>query len=69
MKIQTGLVIIGIIIIFAGLVFHFQGDGVIGPESSFMYSNTDWTFYGIDIMIIGSITLGIGLVLQLRKKN
>ena len=56
-------VIIGIIIIILGLIFHLQGQSRVGPKSSFMYSNPDWVTYGIQISIIGVIILGVGLVM------
>ncbi len=46
MKGVKSLVIIGIAILIFGLIFHLQGQSVIGPESSFMYSNPDWITYG-----------------------
>ena len=42
------LIIIGIIIVILGLIFHLQGQSVVGPESSFMYANPDWVTYGIE---------------------
>ena len=45
---------IGIITLIFGLIFHLQGQSVIGPESSFMYANPNWITYGIEIMICGN---------------
>jgi hypothetical protein len=50
-----------------GLIFHLQGQSIVGPESSFMYSNPDWITYGIQISIIGIVILGTGLVIVKRK--
>ena len=50
-----------------GLIFHLQGQSIVGPESSFMYSNPDWITYGIQISIIGIVILGTGLVIIKRK--
>jgi len=61
------ITIIGFIIIIFGLIFHLQGQSIVGPESSFMYSNPDWITYGIQISIIGIIILGTGLVIVKRK--
>ena len=55
MKGVKPLVIIGTIILIFGIIFHLQGQSVIGPESSFMYSNPDWVTYGIQIAIVGII--------------
>ena len=59
--------IIGFIIMIFGLIFHLQGQSIVGPESSFMYSNPDWITYGIQILIIGIVILGTGLVIVKRK--
>ncbi len=57
------LVIIGVVIVVLGLIFHLQGQSIVGPESSFMYSNPDWITYGIEISIIGMIIFGVGLIM------
>jgi uncharacterized membrane protein len=59
--------IIGFIIMIFGLIFHLQGQSIVGPESSFMYSNPDWITYGIQISIIGIVIVGIGLLIIKRK--
>ena len=59
--------IIGFIIMIFGLIFHLQGQSIVGPESSFMYSNPDWITYGIQISIIGIVIVGTGVVLVKRK--
>ncbi len=61
--------IIGIIILSFGIIFHLQGQSVVGPESSFMYSNPDWITYGIQIAITGIIIIGIGIGMKLIKRN
>jgi len=61
------VIIIGFIIMIFGLIFHLQGQSIVGPESSFMYSNPDWITYGIQISIIGIIILVAGLVILKRK--
>jgi len=63
------LVIIGIIILIFGLIFHLQGQSVIGPESSFMYSNPEWVTYGIQIAIVGIIIVGTGIGVSIIKRN
>ena len=59
---------IGSITSIFGLIFHLQGQSVIGPESSFMYANPDWITYGIQIMFGGIIIIGIGSTLKILKK-
>jgi len=62
------LIIFGSIILLSGMVFHFQGQGMVGPESSFMYSNPDWITYGLQIAILGLVILGIGIgIFRLKK--
>jgi hypothetical protein len=69
MKGVKPLVILGIIILIFGLIFHLQGQSVIGPESSFMYSNPDWITYGIQITILGIIIVVIGIGINKIKRN
>lgn len=52
-----------------GIIFHLQGQSIIGPESSFMYSNPDWTRYGLQISEYGIILTVIGLVWAFVKRN
>ena len=66
MKGGKTLTIIGTIIIF-GVIFHLQGQAIVGPESSFMYANSEWVSYGLQIIILGIIILSGGLVIL--KKN
>jgi len=68
MKGAKPLVIIGTIILIFGLIFHLQGQSVIGPESSFMYSNPDWVTYGIQIAIVG-IIIGVVGIVGIIKRN
>ncbi len=67
MKGGKTIVIIGIVIGIFGLIFHLQGQSIVGPESSFMYANPEWTSYGLQIMSVGIVILGIGFVIF--KKN
>jgi len=67
MKGGKTLIIIGVIIGIFGFAFHLQGQSIVGPESSFMYSNPDWVTYGIQMVIGGIIILVIGAIIF--KKN
>ena len=69
MKGVKPLVIIGAIILIFGLIFHLQGQSVIGPESSFMYSNQEWVTYGIQIVIVGIIIVAAGIGISVIKRN
>jgi hypothetical protein len=54
-------IIPGVIIAISGMVFHLQGRAIVGPQSSFMYSNPDWIDYGIILITIGLAIIGIGV--------
>lgn len=69
MKIWMPVMIIGSVIFILGIIFHFQGKSVIGPESSFMYSNPEWVTNGIQIAITGLIISGVGITLKFIRKN
>lgn len=43
----------GIVMLVTGFVFLLQGEGTIGPESSFMYKNPEWYTNGKAIMLAG----------------
>ena len=61
---------IGVLVAIFGFIFHLQGQSVVGPESSFMYSNPDWIDYGIQIIIAGIIiALGSFLFHFVPKQN
>ena len=68
MKISRPLIIIGIIISGFGIIFHLQGQSVIGPESSFMYSNPEWITNGQIIAIIGILIIVAGIAIKISKK-
>lgn len=67
MKLSKMLIPVGAILIIFGAIFQFQGRGVIGPESSFMYYNADWIYYGIAIIVCGIIISGVGGFLLIKK--
>ena len=69
MKKARPLLIAGTVIVIFGLIFHLQGQSVIGPETSFMYSNPDWITYGIQILIVGIIIIAAGIGLSIIKRN
>ena len=63
MKIGKAITILGIIITALGVLFFLQGQSVVGPESSFMYSNPEWITNGQWIAITGIIILATGIVI------
>ena len=67
MRIWRVVITIGTIISICGIIFHLQGQSIVGPESSFMYSNPEWVTYGIQIVIVGIIILGIGIFIKFKS--
>ena len=61
------IVIPGIILVIFGIIFNFQGQGMIGPETSFMYENQEWINNGIFISMIGVILILIGYIVEKKK--
>lgn len=57
----------GLVLLLAGIVFHLQGSGSVGPESSFMYDNSDWIDYGMWIAISGVIIIMAGALISRRR--
>ncbi|MHA7646862.1 hypothetical protein [Nitrosopumilus sp. S4] len=69
MKLENLPIVIGIVIGVMGTIFHLQGYGVVGPETSFMYYNPDWISYGMQIAIVGVIIIGTGIGIRYYKKS
>ena len=69
MKGKKAVIVAGIGIMIMGVIFHLQGQSIVGPESSFMYSNPQWITYGIQIAVLGGIILAIGIGLSFIKRN
>ena len=61
------IIISGIIVMIFGIIFHFQGQGMIGPESSFMYQNQNWIDNGIYVGMLGVIIILIGYFVEKKK--
>ena len=62
------VIIIGAIILVLGIIFHLQGHSIVGPQSSFMYSNPEWITYGLQIVVAGLIIMIVGGILAKIKK-
>jgi len=57
----TVLIVLGVILLVAGLVFMGQGSGYFPyPASSFMIKETRWIYYGGAIAILGLLLILIG---------
>jgi hypothetical protein len=66
MKIGFMMMGIGIVAIISGIVFYLQGNSVVGPTYSFMYSNPKWIVNGQLIAVSGVFVLAAGLGVSLR---
>ena len=66
---SVAIVIPGIILVIFGIIFNFQGQGMIGPASSFRYQSEDWIDYGIVISMVGVILILIGYVVEKKKQT
>lgn len=62
------LVIIGILVGTAGLAFMAQSKSIVGPESSLMYNNPQWTINGYVIFGIGLAIIFSGVVIWISRK-
>lgn len=60
-KLPVSIIVIGVIVISFGIIFHLQGQGVVGPQESFMYENPNWITYGQQIVVIGILIIGVGI--------
>ena len=58
------LIVIGLIIVILGIIFTLQSKSIVGPSSSFMYQNPEWTVNGFFIISIGVIISIFGVVLS-----
>ncbi|MDP3780905.1 MAG: hypothetical protein Q8Q69_06950 [Nitrosopumilaceae archaeon] len=70
-KLPISIIVIGVIVISFGIIFHLQGQGVVGPQESFMYENPNWITYGQQIAVIGMLIIGggIGVKIYFTKKR
>ena len=66
---SVAIVIPGIILVIFGIIFNFQGQGMVGPESSFMYQSEDWIDYGMVISMVGVIFILIGYVVEKKRQT
>ena len=66
---SSPIAVTGIILVIFGIIFNFQGQGMIGPETSFMYQSDDWIDYGIVISMIGVIMILIGYIVEKKKQT
>jgi hypothetical protein len=63
------LIIIGLVIIILGIIFLLQSESSLGPSTSFMYSNPEWTVNGYIIIAMGFIVIGVGVITRQYSKK
>ena len=61
------LIIIGLVIVILGVIFLLQSKTSLGPSTSFMYSNPEWTVNGYIIIAMGVIVIVIGVGVITRQ--
>ena len=64
---SLSIIIIGVILVIFGIIFNFQGQGMVGPESSFMYESEELIDNGIIISMIEVILILIGYFVEKKK--
>jgi len=63
------IITVGTIYLVLGIIFHLQGQSVVGPESSFRYSNPEWITYGLQIMFVGIGIILSGIIIRVIKRS
>ena len=64
------LLVGGFVLVIAGIIFVAQSNSMIGPQSSFMYSNPKWTVNGFAISISGVVIVICGMLIHfINNKN
>jgi len=63
------LIIIGLVIVSMGVIFLLQSKTSLGPSTSFMYSNPEWTVNGYIIIAMGVIVIGVGVIARQYSKK
>lgn len=62
----TLLLVIGVLVALAGLVFTLQGLGYVGPVGGLMYNNRTWVTNGGITFVVGVIVVVAALALNRR---
>jgi hypothetical protein len=69
MKSSHPIIAVGVIVMVLGVIFYLQGQAIVGPETSFMYSNPEWITHGIEIIIVGDSIIVFGILSKVFWKN
>ena len=62
------IIVVGALIALSGTVFWLQGLSIVGPTTSFMYRNPEWTSNGLVILAVGIFVIIGGLITGRSKK-
>jgi len=66
---KMGTIMAGVAATILGIIFNFQGQGFVGPETSFMYRSEDWTDYGLYIAAAGLAVIVSGIFVPLIQRR
>ena len=69
MLVTKALIIIGLVITILGIIFLLQSKSTLGPSTSFMYSNPEWTVNGYIIIAVGVIVTGVSVITRVYSKK
>ena len=58
------LMVVGALAVFFGAVFVLQSVDILGPESSSMVGNPDWTVSGLVVVLGGVLAVVVGRSLR-----
>ncbi len=58
------LMVVGALAVFFGAVFVLQSVDILGPESSSMVGNPDWTASGLVVVLGGVLAVVVGRSLR-----
>lgn len=67
--VTKALTIIGLVIMVLGVIFLLQSNSSLGPSTSFMYSNPEWTVIGYVIITLGIVVAGVGVITRQYYKK
>lgn len=67
MKTCFVILCVGLGVMISGIIFYLQGNSIVGPTSSFMYSNPKWIVNGQWIAVSGLLIFAVSLGISLRR--
>jgi uncharacterized membrane protein len=63
------VIVIGTILVLGGVIFTAQSKSLLGPQSSFMYSNPSWTINGFMFIIAGIVALVLAIIFNIGFRD